>query len=83
MSNHTDFLTVPHILQGGLRILNIDQENYDLQEVAYFDVYPAASDPEIGGSWSNYPYFESGKFKVTSNTSHAVGKFPFHRLVLL
>ena len=37
MSNHTDFLTVPHILQGGLRILNIDQENYDLQEVAYFD----------------------------------------------
>ena len=47
--------------QAGLRILNIDQENYDLDEIAYFDVFPAANNLTFSGSWSNYPYFESGK----------------------
>ena len=45
--------------QAGLRILYIDQANYDLNEVAYFDV----NDQELAdfsGSWSNYPYFPSG-----------------------
>jgi hypothetical protein len=28
--------------------------------VAYFDVYPASNSPNFNGSWSNYPYFDSG-----------------------
>ena len=61
-------------LQAGLRILNIDQENFDLDEVAYFDVYPMTDSLDFGGTWSNYAYLESGEFKVILNIlkSHAV-----------
>ena len=48
---------------AGLRIIDIsDPEN--LVEVGYFDTAPDT----IGccGSWSNYPYFESGVILVTS-----------------
>ena len=48
--------------QAGLRILNIDQENFDLDEVAYFDVFPDGDSLVFAGSWSNYAYLESGKF---------------------
>ncbi len=49
--------------RAGLRILNIeDIANGNLVEEAFFDTYPpddnaGASSP---GTWSNYPYFESG-----------------------
>lgn len=29
-----------------------------LEEVAYFDVYPANDDPLFTGTWSNYPFFD-------------------------
>jgi hypothetical protein len=29
----------------------------NLQEVAYFDIYPEDDDNEFNGAWSNYPYF--------------------------
>ena len=45
--------------QAGLRILNIGQDNFDLQEVAYFDIFPNGNNVGFLGSWSNYPYFES------------------------
>ena len=41
-------------------MLEIDQANYDLTEVGYFDVYPNSDSPSFAGSWSNYPYYESG-----------------------
>ncbi len=47
--------------QAGLRVLVLDQKNLDLDEVAYFDVFPSANDMVFRGSWSNYPYFESGE----------------------
>ena len=50
---------------SGLRILDIsDPENP--VEVGYFDVNPVG-DNEAGfnGTWSNYPYFESGTLLVT------------------
>jgi len=46
----------------GLRILYIDEEEYDLHEVGYFDAFPpddALSYYE--GVWSVYPFFPSGK----------------------
>ena len=49
------------VLQGGLRVLHINQEEYDLTEVGYFDIYPEADEPRFSGTWSNYPYFPSGK----------------------
>lgn len=51
---------------SGLRVLDIsDPENP--VEVAYFDVAPQADDNTAGfnGTWSNYPYFQSGTLVVT------------------
>jgi choice-of-anchor B domain-containing protein len=50
---------------AGLRILDIsDPENPE--EVGHFDTIPYGGDrPVFGGSWSAYPYFESGTIVVT------------------
>ena len=52
------------MFQAGLRILHIDQANYDLNEIAYFDVNDEER-VEFSGSWGNYPYFPSGMFVNT------------------
>jgi len=51
---------------SGLRVLDIsDPENP--VEVGYFDTVSAGENsPGFDGSWSNYPYFESGVIVVTS-----------------
>ena len=51
---------------SGLRILDIsDRENPEL--VGFFDTVPWSADaPGFDGSWSNYPYFESGIIIVNS-----------------
>jgi choice-of-anchor B domain-containing protein len=50
---------------SGLRILDIsDPENP--KEVAFFDTVPYDESPGFNGSWSNYPFFESGTIVVTS-----------------
>ena len=51
---------------SGLRILDIsDREN--IREVAYFDTVPWGEDGGgFLGTWSNYPYFDSGIIIVTS-----------------
>ena len=51
---------------SGLRILDIsDRENPEL--VSFFDTVPGSPDePAMEGSWSNYPFFESGIIVVTS-----------------
>jgi hypothetical protein len=36
-----------------------------LDEVAYFDVFPASDDPEFEGTWSNYPFFDEGFVAVS------------------
>ncbi|MBR9991400.1 MAG: choice-of-anchor B family protein [Gemmatimonadetes bacterium] len=52
--------------RSGLRILDIsDRENP--REVAFFKTYPGDdADPQFDGSWSNYPYFDSGIIIVSS-----------------
>ncbi len=53
--------------RAGLRILDSsDVANGNLREVGYFDVYPASNAASFNGSWSNYPYFESGIVIVSS-----------------
>ena len=53
---------------SGLRILDIsDRENPVL--IGFFDTVPGTPDaPAMAGSWSNYPFFESGIIVVTSGT---------------
>jgi len=51
---------------SGLRILDISDVANPV-EVAHFDTAPyGENDPGFAGSWSNYPYFESGVIVVTS-----------------
>jgi choice-of-anchor B domain-containing protein len=51
---------------SGLRIYDTrNVADGQLNEVAFFDVYPPHDDPGFGiGSWSNYPWFESGVIAV-------------------
>lgn len=52
---------------AGLRILHVDQENYTLKEMAYFDCLPTSARlPQFEGTWSNYPYFNSKNVIVSS-----------------
>ncbi|MCZ6858187.1 MAG: choice-of-anchor B family protein [Gemmatimonadetes bacterium] len=51
---------------SGLRILDISDPANPVQ-VGYFDTVPWTEDaPGFDGSWSNYPFFESGTIIVTS-----------------
>jgi len=59
-------LTYQANYESGLRILQIDQANFDLTEVAYFDVFPSRDTANFFGSWSVYPYLPSGNVIVSS-----------------
>ncbi|WNB18572.1 choice-of-anchor B family protein [Marivirga arenosa] len=37
----------------------------ELREMAYFDTFPQSENTSFNGSWSNYPYFESGFVAVS------------------
>jgi hypothetical protein len=50
---------------SGLRILDITEPTNPV-ELAFFDTIPGNNDPNFDGSWSNYPFFESGIIAVTS-----------------
>ncbi len=51
---------------SGLRIYDISDVENPVQ-VGFFDTMPFGDDaPGFGGSWSNYPFFESGAIVVTS-----------------
>ena len=51
--------------KSGLRILDISNRPRP-QEIAFFDTEPTGETKELVGSWSNYPYFDSGIIAVTS-----------------
>ena len=70
-SDHNQYisgeLTYQSNYKSGLRILNTSQWSSGiLTEVAYFDVYPEDDASGFSGSWSNYPYFNSGYIAVSS-----------------
>ncbi|MEM7104206.1 MAG: choice-of-anchor B family protein [Bacteroidota bacterium] len=53
--------------RAGLRVLEMtDLSTASLTEVGFFDVYPANDNAAFSGTWSNYPYFESGNIILTS-----------------
>lgn len=50
----------------GLRILDLSNiASGTLQEVAFFDTFPADDEAKFDGAWSNYPFFESGVVVVS------------------
>lgn len=50
---------------AGLRIVDISDPTNPV-EVGYFDTFPSGDDvPGFHGTWSNYPYFESGVILAT------------------
>lgn len=62
---------------GGLHILDVssipdDPTGGSVKELAYFDIYPEDDDVEGGGevefsgTWSHYPYFESGYIVINT-----------------
>jgi len=53
--------------RAGLRILDVkDIANGNLEEIAYFDTYPSSNSANFSGTWSNYPYFESGVIAISN-----------------
>ena len=53
---------------SGLRVLDISDRTNPV-EVGFFDTVPYGDNsPSFGGSWSNYPFFESGTIIVTSGS---------------
>jgi choice-of-anchor B domain-containing protein len=50
---------------GGLRILDVSNPVAPF-EVGFFDSVPWTDAPGYDGSWSNYPFFESGVIVFTS-----------------
>jgi choice-of-anchor B domain-containing protein len=51
--------------ESGLRILNVS-DPVNPVEVGFFDTVPWSEEVSFNGSWSNYPYFESGTIVVSS-----------------
>jgi choice-of-anchor B domain-containing protein len=45
--------------KSGFRVLDISNPE-NPEEIGHFDLYPPSSTPGFKGTWSNYPYFESG-----------------------
>ncbi len=69
--DHNQYVVGQHAFQSnyraGLRILDLGcAAEPDPQEVAFFDVYPPNNNRRFSGSWSNYPFFESGTVVVSS-----------------
>jgi len=53
--------------RAGLRMLSLSNvADGELEEIAFFDVDPSSNSATFSGSWSHYPYFESGIIPVTS-----------------
>lgn len=52
--------------RAGLRILKLtDPANANLEEEAFFDIFPSSDAASFNGAWSNYPYFPSGNVIVS------------------
>ncbi|TDJ26262.1 MAG: choice-of-anchor B family protein [Gammaproteobacteria bacterium] len=55
---------------SGLRVLQFgDLANEELQEIAFFDTFPASDAAEFDGAWNVYPYLPSGTLIVNDVTN--------------
>ncbi len=67
--DHNQYVKGDYVFQsnytGGLHILDISDPANPV-EVSYFDTVPNHNNVGFDGSWSNYPFFESGIIAVSS-----------------
>ncbi len=72
--DHNQYVKGNHTYQSnyraGLWILDLSNLNCgvpdcNLSEAGYFDVYPANDAASFNGTWSNFPYFDSGLVAVS------------------
>lgn len=67
--DHNSYVAGQFVYQSnytaGLRVLDASEVADRLEEVAFFDTFPAHTDPTFDGTWSNYPFFESGTVAVS------------------
>lgn len=50
---------------SGLRVLDISQiEEKRINEIGFFDTYPQDNNTKFNGTWSNFPFFESGVIAI-------------------
>jgi len=50
---------------AGIRVIDIsDTENNNMNEIAFFDSYPANNGVNFDGAWNVYPFFESGNIMI-------------------
>ena len=71
-TDHNLYVVGDRIFQSnyvtGLRILDAGEPE-KLEQIGYLDTVPyGENEPGFGGSWSNYPFFESGTIVVTSGS---------------
>jgi choice-of-anchor B domain-containing protein len=69
-TDHNLYVRGPYLYESnyvaGLRIIDV-RDPANPREVGFFDTVPFGPDaPGFSGSWSNYPFFESGNIIVTS-----------------
>ena len=68
--DHNNYVHEGRVYQSnytsGLRVLELDRiAEGALTPFAFFDTYPHGEGPTFDGTWSNYPYFESGTIAVS------------------
>ncbi len=52
--------------RAGLNVLRIvDLAQAELEEFGYFDIFPSSNSANFNGTWSNYPFFNSGVIIVS------------------
>ena len=49
----------------GIRVIDVSDPETPFER-GFFDTHPDSDDPSFRGSWSNYPFFDSGTIVVTS-----------------
>ena len=47
--------------EAGLRVLELNEADGTLVELAYFDVHPTSTEANFNGAWSNYPWLAGSK----------------------
>ena len=68
--DHNQYIKDGYIYQAnyraGMQVLKVnDYSTIDMEEVAFFDVYPGSNRNSFNGAWSVYPYFPSGTVVIS------------------
>lgn len=74
--DHNQYIKQNYVYQSnytsGLQIFSLSNiEQSSLEQVGFFDTFPQDNERKFDGSWSNYPFFDSG-FVIISDMSNGL-----------